>query len=79
MPGNTMGRPGSGGLLVLERGGAYLMDNAPLTWLWGYTASKGRFCHAVTSGIIFSLILLASSGEMSRWLITTKADLPVCP
>ena len=46
-----------------------------------YTASRGRFCHAVTSGMIFSLILLTSSGEMStsyrllicsemsRWLI----------
>jgi len=22
----------------------------------GYTASNGRFCHAVTSGMIFSLI-----------------------
>ena len=47
----------------------------------GYTASSGRLCHAVTSDMIFSLILLTSSGEMStsyrllicsemsRWLI----------
>ena len=47
----------------------------------GYTLSNGRFCQVVTSGMIFSLIFVTSSGEistsysslicsaMSRWLI----------
>ena len=47
----------------------------------GYTASSGRFCQAATSGIIFSVILVTNSGEistsyrllicsaMSRWLM----------
>ena len=47
----------------------------------GYTASKGRFCHAVTFGMTFSVIFVTRSGEIStsykslicsaisRWLI----------
>lgn len=31
----------------------------------GYTFSRGRFCHAVTSGIIFSVIFVIRSGEIS--------------
>ena len=31
----------------------------------GYTRSSSRFCQATTSGIIFSLILVTSSGEIS--------------
>ena len=30
----------------------------------GYTLSKGRFCHAVISGVIFSTILLTSPSDM---------------
>ena len=29
----------------------------------GYTGSKGRFCQAATSGMIFSLIFVTSSGR----------------
>ena len=31
----------------------------------GYTASRGRFCHAVTSGMIFSVIFVTKSGKTS--------------
>ncbi len=44
----------------------------------GYTGSKGRFCQAVTSGMIFSLIFVTSSRDLHAvQFLDLLSDIPL--